>query len=62
MLHRSLAATKARHLDDAAAALDLELTPQKGSSKEEPYLPHETVRAIDSNPPQAVLPLKSEEN
>ena len=54
--------TKAQHLDDAAAALDLELTPEEISSMEEPYLPHETVGPIDSNPPQAVLPLKSEEN
>ncbi|WLT10512.1 hypothetical protein [Bifidobacterium asteroides] len=57
-----IGATKAQHLDDAAAALDLELTPEEGFSKEEPYLPHETVGAIDSNPPQAVVPLKSEEN
>ncbi|MCX8644083.1 aldo/keto reductase [Bifidobacterium sp. B4081] len=57
-----IGATKARHLDDAVAALDLELTPEEIASMEEPYLPHETVGAIDSNPPQGVLLLDAEEN
>ena len=54
--------TKTRHLDDAVAALDLELTPEEISSMEEPYLPHETVGPIDSNPPQGVVLLDAEEN
>ena len=57
-----IGATKAQHLDDAAAALDLELTPEKISSMEEPYLPHETVGAIDSNPPRGVVLLDAKEN
>ncbi|WP_258326811.1 aldo/keto reductase [Bifidobacterium asteroides] len=57
-----IGATKARHLDDAAAALDLELTSDEIASMEEPYLPHETVGAIDSNPPQGVVLLDAEEN
>ena len=57
-----IGATKAQHLDDAAAALDLELTPEEISSMEEPYLPHETVGAIDSNPPRGVVLLDAKEN
>ena len=57
-----IGATKTRHLDDAVAALDLELTPEEISSMEEPYLPHETVGPIDSNPPQGVVLLDAEEN
>ncbi|WP_257468541.1 hypothetical protein [Bifidobacterium asteroides] len=40
----------------------MELTPEEISSMEEPYLPHETVGAIDSNPPQGVVLLDAEEN
>ena len=57
-----IGATKARHLDDAVAALDLELTPEEIAFMEEPYLPHETVGAIDSNPPQGVVLLDAKEN
>ena len=57
-----IGATKAHHLDDAVAALDLELTPEEIASMEEPYLPHETVGAIDSNPPEGVVLLDAEEN
>ena len=57
-----IGATKTRHLDDAVAALDLELTPEDISSMEEPYLPHETVGPIDSNPPQGVVLLDAEEH
>lgn len=56
-----IGATKARHLDDAVAALDLELTPEEIASMEEPYLPHETVGAIGSNPPEGVVLLDAEE-
>ena len=57
-----IGATKARHLDDAAAALDLKLTPEEITSMEEPYLPHATVGAIDSNPFQGMVLLDAEEN
>lgn len=35
-----IGATKPRHLEDAAAALDIELTPQEVQAVEGPYLPH----------------------
>ena len=57
-----IGATKARHLDDAVTALDLELTPEAISSMEEPYLPHETVGPIGSNTPQGVVLLDAEEH
>lgn len=57
-----IGATKARYLDDAAVALDLELAPDEIASMEEPHLPHETVGAIDSNPPEGVVLLNAEEN
>ena len=48
-------ATKAAYLDDAAGALDIELTAEDISYIEEPYLPHRIVGAIDKNPPQGVM-------
>jgi aryl-alcohol dehydrogenase (NADP+) len=36
-------ATKLHHLDDAIAALDLELTPAEVAALEEPYVPHPVV-------------------
>jgi aryl-alcohol dehydrogenase (NADP+) len=35
--------TKDRHLDDAVAAVDLQLTAEEIASLEEPYTPHEVV-------------------
>jgi aryl-alcohol dehydrogenase (NADP+) len=35
--------TKMQHLDDAIAAVDLELTPEEIASLEEPYVPHPVV-------------------
>ena len=35
--------TKDRHLDDAVAAVDLELTPEEIATLEEPYTPHAVV-------------------
>ncbi|HEY3238007.1 MAG TPA: aldo/keto reductase, partial [Acidimicrobiia bacterium] len=32
--------TKAHHLDDAVAAVDLNLTPQEIGTLEQPYVPH----------------------
>ena len=48
-------ATKARYLDDAAAALHVTLTDEDMAYLEEPYLPHRIVGAIDRNPPQGVM-------
>ena len=48
-------ATKAKYLDDAAAALKVKLTPEDIAFLEEPYLPHRIVGAIDKNPPQDVM-------
>ena len=47
--------TKARYLDDAAAALAVKLTDEDIAYLEEPYVPHRIVGAIDHNPPQGVL-------
>jgi aryl-alcohol dehydrogenase-like predicted oxidoreductase len=38
-----IGATKAQHLDDALAALSLELTPDEVAALEEPYVPHAVV-------------------
>ncbi len=35
-----IGATKASHYDDAAAALEVELTPDEAAWLEEPYVPH----------------------
>lgn len=48
-------ATKAQYLDDAAGALDVELTPQDVDYLEELYVPHPIVGAIDKNPEQGVM-------
>ena len=42
--------TKASHLDDAAAALDVHLTDAELASLKAPYVPHPIVGAIDHNP------------
>lgn len=39
-------ATKAQHLDDALAALSIQLTPEEVASLEEPYVPHPVVGAL----------------
>ena len=48
-------ATKAKYLDDAAAALAVKLTDEDITYLEEPYVPHRIVGAIDHNPPQGVM-------
>ncbi|MFL2028262.1 aldo/keto reductase [Loigolactobacillus zhaoyuanensis] len=47
--------TKAAHLDEAVAALALQLTPADMQSLEELYVPHEIVGAIDQNPAQGTV-------
>ena len=47
--------TKAKYLDDAAAALAVKLTDEDIAYLEEPYVPHRIVGAIDCNPPQGVM-------
>lgn len=42
--------TKASHLDDAVAAMQVQLTDAEIASLEAPYLPHPIVGAIDHNP------------
>ena len=44
-----------KHLDDAAKALDVKLTPEDISYLEEPYVPHRIVGAIDHNPAEGVM-------
>ena len=48
-------ATKAAYLDDAAGALDVQLTPEDIAALEECYVPHPIVGAINANPPQGVI-------
>lgn len=48
-------ATKAAYLDDAAGALDVQLTPEDIALLEECYVPHPIVGAINANPPQGVI-------
>ena len=48
-------ATKARYLDDAAAALAVQMTAEDIALLEEPYLPHRIVGAIDHNPADGVM-------
>lgn len=50
-----IGAIKAEHLDDAAKALDVKLTPEDISYLEEPYVPHRIVGAIDHNPAEGVM-------
>ena len=38
-----IGATKPHHLDDAVAAVDLELSPEEVARLEEPYVPHAVV-------------------
>ncbi len=48
-------ATKAKYLDDAADALDVQLTPEDIALLEKCYVPHPIVGAINANPPQGVM-------
>ena len=48
-------ATRAKYLDDAAAALHVALTDEDIAYLEEPYLPHRIVGAIDHNPADGVM-------
>lgn len=48
-------ATKEQYLDDAAGALEVELTQQDVDYLEELYVPHPIVGAIDKNPEQGVM-------
>lgn len=48
-------ATKAKYLDNAAGALEVQLTPEDIALLEECYVPHPIVGAINANPPQGVM-------
>lgn len=50
-----IGATKAQYLDDAAGALQVQLTPEEVAYLEEMYVPHPIVGAIDKNPEQGVM-------
>lgn len=50
-----IGATKTRYLDDAAGALDIELTKEDIAYLEELYVPHPIVGALDKNPEQGVI-------
>lgn len=48
-------ATKEKYLDDAAGALEIELSAEDIEYLEQPYLPHRIVGAIDRNPADGVI-------
>lgn len=50
-----IGATKPTHFDDAAAALNIVLTPEDLLYLDEPYYPHRIVGAVDQNPPQGTI-------
>ncbi len=50
-----IGATKAHYLDDAAGALEVDLSQKDIAYLEECYLPHPIVGAIDKNPEQGVM-------
>ena len=50
-----IGATKAKYLDDAVEALNLNLTSADINYLEELYVPHKIVGAIDHNPPEGVV-------
>ena len=50
-----IGATKTRYLDDAAGALDVQLTGEDVAYLEECYVPHPIVGAISANPPEGVV-------
>lgn len=50
-----IGSTKPEHLQDAAKALEVKLTPEDILYLEEPYLPHRIVGAIDHNPAEGVM-------
>ena len=50
-----IGATKPQYFDDAAGALDIQLTAEDIAALEEFYVPHPVVGAINANPPQGVM-------
>lgn len=50
-----IGATKASHLEDAAKALDIQLSAEDVAYLEEAYVPHRIVGAIDHNPAEGVM-------
>lgn len=50
-----IGATKAAHLEDAAKALDIQLSEEDVAYLEEAYVPHRIVGAIDHNPAEGVM-------
>ena len=57
-----IGATKAKYLDDAVGALNLNLTSADINYLEELYVPHKIVGAIDHNPPEDVVLLDEDKN
>ena len=57
-----IGATKAKYLDDAVGALNLNLTSADINHLEELYVPHKIVDAIDHNPPEGVVLLDEDKN
>ncbi|WP_379545593.1 aldo/keto reductase [Qipengyuania sp. DSG2-2] len=51
-------ATKARHIDDAVAALDLELTAEETAALEAPYVPHQVTGMFAMPQPELKLTVK----
>lgn len=55
-----IGATKAKYLDDAAGAFNINLSSSDLAYLEELYIPHKIVGAIDENPPQGKIPLQDD--
>ncbi|WP_047999433.1 aldo/keto reductase [Lactiplantibacillus herbarum] len=55
-----IGATKAKYLDEAAQAFEVQLTPADINYLEEPYVPHKIIGAIDHNPAEGVVLLDSD--
>lgn len=55
-----IGATKAKYLDDAAGAVNVQLTPADIAYLEEAYIPHKVVGAIDHNPDPGVVLLDAD--
>ena len=53
-----IGATKAGHIDDAVAALDLKLTPEEIAALEKPYVPHEVTGLFTMPPGDLKLTIK----
>lgn len=50
-----IGSTKMNHLDEAAAALSIDLSPEDVNYLEELYVPHKIIGALDENPAEGTV-------